>query len=64
MLGDEVERVQTILVAAQCQPGQELLNSGIPRPDRNKDQVSLFVTDAGVGHQVGALVDAIQRGRR
>lgn len=31
-----MELVQPILVAAQGQPGQELLDSGIPRPDREK----------------------------
>jgi hypothetical protein len=47
------------------QAGQELLDGGVARPDGEKDQVALVVTDAAVGHQVGAFVDAVQRlGRR
>ncbi len=61
LFGDDVKLFQTLCVAAQGQAGQELLDGGVARPDREKDQVAVLVTDAAVGHEVGAFVDAIQR---
>ncbi len=34
LVGDEMELVQSILVAAQGEPGEKLLDRGVPRPDR------------------------------
>ena len=66
LLGDEVELIQSLFIPAEGQAGEELLNGGVARPDREKDEMALLVTDASVGHQVGAFVDAVQRfrGRR
>lgn len=46
---------------SQGEPGQELLDRGVPSPDREEDQVALVAADAGIGHEVRALVDAKQR---
>jgi hypothetical protein len=58
-----VELVQSLLVAPEGQASEELLDGGVARPDGQEDQVALVIADAGVGHQVGAFVDAVQRGR-
>ena len=60
LLGDEVELVQSLFRPTKGQASQELLDGGIARPDGQKDQIAVLVADAAVGHQVGALVDAIQ----
>jgi hypothetical protein len=61
LLGDDMELIQPLFVAPEGQAGQEFLDGGVARPDREKDQVAVLVTDAAVGHEVGAFVDAIQR---
>ena len=43
---------------------EELLDGGVPCPDRQEDQVALVIADASVGHHVRAFVDAVQRGGR
>jgi hypothetical protein len=63
LVGDDVELVQSLLVAPEGQASKELLDGGVPRPDGQEDQVALVIADAGVGHHVRAFVDAVQRGR-
>ena len=61
LVGDEMESVQSLLRTAECQAGQEFLGGGVTRPERQKDQIAVFVSDAAIGHQVGAFVDPKQR---
>lgn len=60
LIGDEMELIQSLLIAPKGQASQELLDGGIARPDGQEDQVAVLVADAAVGHEVGAFVDAIE----
>jgi hypothetical protein len=64
LVGDDVELVQSLLVAPEGQASEELLDGGVARPDGQEDQVALVIADASVGHHVRAFVDAVQRGGR
>ena len=50
----------TVLASAQGEPPDELLDGGVARPDREKDQIALVAADAGIGHEVAAFVNAVQ----
>jgi hypothetical protein len=60
-VGDDMELVQPLRSAPEGQASQKLLDGGVARPDGQEDQVAVFVTHAAVGHELGALVDAVQR---
>src|SRR3546814_14920802 len=50
LLGDDVELIQSLFIPAEGQAGEELLNGGVARPDRAKDEIALLVTADAVGH--------------
>ena len=61
LVGDDMELVQPLRIAPEGQASQKLLDGGVARPDGQEDQVAVFVTHAAVRHEVGALVDVVQR---